>query len=144
MSLLKERLEGRIQKLASVPTWEEAVRIAAKPLQDAGNITDAYVEAMIANINRLGSYMVLTPGMAMPHARPEEGCTRGGLSLLVLDAPVLFPGDEEIWFVLVLGAESSQTHIATIESIADFLDNEPLFHSVRDAKTAEDIANIIP
>lgn len=143
MSLLNKKLEGRIQKQDTAKNWEDAVRTAAQPLVESGNITAAYVDAMVANIHRLGSYMVLTSGMAMPHSRPEDGCLRGGLALLVLDKPVLFPDDESVWLILALGAEDSEAHISTIEAIADFLSEDGAMETIRAAKTIEEISALI-
>lgn len=144
MSLLSKKLEGRIQKQDAAKNWEDAVRTAAQPLVKSGNVTPAYVDAMVENIHRLGSYMVLTPGMAMPHSRPEDGCLKGGVALLILDKPVLFPDDEAVWFILALGAESSEGHISTIEAIADFLSEDGSMEAIRSAKTIEEIAALIP
>ncbi|MGL4388023.1 MAG: PTS sugar transporter subunit IIA [Brevinema sp.] len=144
MEILKALLSDNIQLKASCSSWEEAIKISAQPLLDAGDISSSYLDAMINNIHRLGSYMVLMPGVAMPHARPEDGCHKGSLSLLILETPVIFPDNQSIWFILSLGAHSSDSHIDTIEAIADFLSDEDTLKAIQQADTVEDIKLMIP
>ena len=40
---------------------------------DAGFTEPTYTEAMIDVVRDMGPYIVLAPGLAMPHARPEMG-----------------------------------------------------------------------
>lgn len=57
----------------NVDSWPQALDICARPLLEAGVIEPAYVKAIVEQHRRLGPYYVLAPGLAMPHARPEEG-----------------------------------------------------------------------
>lgn len=141
--MLEEMLKDNIQILDSVNTWEAAVTIASDPLLKNQTINEQYQQAMINNIKTLGSYMILMPGIAMPHARPEEGAHKNGLSLLVLRTPVLFPGDEGAWFVLCLAAESPDSHIEIIEAIADLLGNEELLEKIKNAPSTDEILKLL-
>ncbi|SUG04629.1 PTS family enzyme IIA, mannitol-specific, cryptic [Salmonella enterica subsp. enterica serovar Pullorum] len=60
----------------SVETWSQALEICGKPLLDAGVIAPEYITAIVQQHQKLGPYYVLAPGLAMPHARPEEGGER--------------------------------------------------------------------
>ncbi|MGL4677195.1 MAG: PTS sugar transporter subunit IIA [Brevinema sp.] len=143
MSTFKNLLDTRIQKLDSCTSWENAVRLVAKPLLDGDFINSTYVDAMVNNIHNLGSYMIIIPGVAMPHSRPEDGCSKSGLSLLILDTPVLFPGDQKVWLVLGLAAAYSDAHIETIEAIADFFGDDQILETLKQAKNLEEIKAII-
>ena len=68
----------------SVESWPQALELCAKPLLDLQVIAPEYVTAIIEQHHTLGPYYVLAPGLAMPHARPEEGAKGLGLSLLKL------------------------------------------------------------
>lgn len=72
----------------SVETWPQALEICGKPLLDAGVIAPEYLTAIVQQHQKLGPYYVLAPGLAMPHARPEEGAKGLGLSLLKLQRGV--------------------------------------------------------
>ncbi|WP_300716523.1 PTS sugar transporter subunit IIA, partial [uncultured Brachyspira sp.] len=76
--MLKEMLNGKVQIAESVKDWQEALRIAAKPLLDAENIEARYIDSIIENVIKNGPYIVLIDGVAMPHSRPEEGVIKKG------------------------------------------------------------------
>lgn len=63
----------------SVESWPQALEICAKPLLELQVIAPEYVTAIIEQHHTLGPYYVLAPGLAMPHARPEEGKRTGPL-----------------------------------------------------------------
>ncbi len=71
-----------IQIVDSVSDWKQAIRLSAQPLLAKETITEEYVEAIFKSHQELGPYYVLAPGLAMPHARPEQGAIKNGLSLL--------------------------------------------------------------
>ena len=103
--------------------WQEAIRMAAKPLLDKEMITENYINAMIESLNKTGFYIVIADGVAMPHARPQDGVMKTGLSLMKLNETVMF-GDNPIFMVLVLAAADNEAHIDSLTKIAGFLDNE--------------------
>lgn len=63
----------KIKVINSIDSWENAVRLAAEPLLMQGYIAGSYIEAILQSHKELGPYYVLAPGLAMPHARPEQG-----------------------------------------------------------------------
>ncbi|MBA5770249.1 PTS sugar transporter subunit IIA, partial [Escherichia coli] len=58
----------RITFKESVADWREAILVASKSLQQEGYISRNYQHAMIENIEKLGPYIVIAPGIALPHA----------------------------------------------------------------------------
>ena len=40
---------------------------------------------MINNVKEIGSYIVIAPKVAIPHARPEDGTNKLGISFLKLE-----------------------------------------------------------
>lgn len=79
-----------IQLNAEVENWKEAIEVSAKPLLEQGAITENYVHAMIESVIKFGAYIVIGPGLALAHARPEEGANKLGLSVTTLKTPVNF------------------------------------------------------
>ncbi len=77
--MLKEWLTAdHIQLCERVEDWRQAVTLSAQPLLQDGVITPNYLTAIFHQQEKLGPYFVLAPGIAMPHARPEEGAARWG------------------------------------------------------------------
>lgn len=89
LSLLTRLLTKDCIQLANfVHSWQEAIHLAARPLVQQNKIEQRYVEAMIQSIEQYGSYIVITPKVAIPHARPSDGVYELAMSLLRLQQPV--------------------------------------------------------
>ena len=57
--MIKELSESNIQILPQVDSWEEAIKIASRPLLEKGYIEPRYIDTMISKVNELGFYIVL-------------------------------------------------------------------------------------
>lgn len=137
--------EGTIQLQERVENWLQALEVCAKPLLDAGVITPEYVTAIIEQHHKLGPYYVLAPGLAMPHARPEEGAKGLGLSLLKLQYGVNFgsSGQDPVDLIIMLAAPDKHSHIEMISALAELFSSEEELLSLHQAKSLEEIKNII-
>lgn len=62
--------------------WRDAVRQAGCTLVETGAASDRYVDAIVAAVEELGPYIVLAPGIAIAHARPDDGATAVGFGLV--------------------------------------------------------------
>lgn len=133
-----------IKIVENVKDWKEAIEIASKPLIENGAIEEKYIDAIFKSHQELGPYYVLAPGIAMPHARPEEGANEIGLSLLVVKNGVVFNSIENdpVYVIFMLSAKDSNSHIELISSLADLLDNEKDLNVLKLGNFA-DIINVI-
>lgn len=125
--MLKEQLTGNTKFVETVGSWQEAIRLGAKPLLAQGIIEEAYIDAMIQNVLDNGNYIILLPQVAMPHARPEAGSNGIGMTFLHLDQPVLFPGDEPVKVLFTLSSDSPDGHLELIANLGELLSDEKLF-----------------
>ena len=99
--------------------WEGAVRLAGDGLVASNRTTHAYTDAMVATIRDLGPYIVIAPGLAMPHARPSDAVLATGMSLVVLREPVSF-GHSKNDPVRVLFGLAAQNHDKHLELLSEF------------------------
>ncbi|WP_434639530.1 PTS sugar transporter subunit IIA [Klebsiella sp. I138] len=129
----------------SVEAWPEALEICARPLLDAGIIVPEYVTAIMQQHAKLGPYYVLAPGLAMPHARPEEGAKGLGLSLLKLEQGVSFGSEEfdPVDIIIMLAAPDKHSHIELIAALAELFSSDEHMRELHQAKTPEEINKII-
>lgn len=103
-------------------SWQEAIRIAAQPLMNAGSITQAYVEQMIQSVEKLGPYIVLMPGFALAHAAPGETVKKNDISLATFKAPVDFKSENgDVSVVMCLACTDKSSHVERLQSIAGIL-----------------------
>lgn len=137
--MLKEMLENNINVVHEVSTWEQAIKIAATPLREGGFIREEYICAMIENVVNNGPYIVIMPGLAIPHARPEHGVIKTGMSLLKLSKSVKFPEDKDVQLVIVLAANDANTHLELISELTDLLLKDDSMENLFSSKSAEEV-----
>lgn len=102
---------------------DTAVRLAGSLLVDAGAATSAYVEAMVTALHDLGPYIVLAPGVAMPHARPGAGGLRPAISFVRLAEPLAFghPANDPVRLVIALVGPDDHGHLDLLRAVANAL-----------------------
>lgn len=137
--------DGTINVQEKVASWQEALDICARPLLQAKIIEPEYVAAIIEQHQKLGPYYVLAPGLAMPHARPEEGANGLGLSLLKLRDGVSFGAAEDapVDVIIMLAAPDRHSHIEMISALAELFSSDEDLQQLHQAQTLEEIKNII-
>ncbi len=91
--------------------WEDAVTQAGNVMVENGLCTKGYVDAMVKNIETHGPYVVIYPGVAIPHALCEDGVCELGVAILRLKTPVCFgdPKNDPVKYIIpfsLLGADS--------------------------------------
>ncbi|GGI18013.1 BglG family transcription antiterminator [Gottfriedia solisilvae] len=139
--VLKELLTlETIQLKPRVSDWRESISLAAKPLVELGTIEERYVDAMIESIEINGPYVVITPGVAIPHSRPEKGVRSLSMSLLKLDEEVEFSPDKKVRLIIVLAAADSESHLRALVQLTGLL-NEP--SNIEDILNSEDPSTIV-
>lgn len=123
---MDDRLFTARQFAMRCANWQEAVKLACLPLEKISAITADYADAIITTTEINGPWYVLSPHFALPHARPEEGVKskESHLSLLCLAEGVDFPDHPAITLVIVLAAANSTGHLATIQNLVCWLDED--------------------
>ncbi|VYT71712.1 PTS mannitol transporter subunit IIA [Metakosakonia massiliensis] len=135
----------KINVIDAIDSWENAVLLSAEPLLAQGYVTDDYINAIIKSHNELGPYYVLAPGLAMPHARPEQGAIKNGLSLLHIRKGVSFNSAENdpVYVVIMLCAHSGEEHINMISELANIFSDEEKLNRLLKAADLDAIQAVI-
>jgi PTS system mannitol-specific IIA component/PTS system ascorbate-specific IIA component len=141
--MLKEMLKNNINVIDEVSSWEEAIRIAAAPLKESGFIKEEYISAMLKNVVNNGPYIVIMPGLAIPHSRPEDGVLKTGMSLLKLLKSVKFPEGKEVELIIVLAANDSDVHVELISELTDLLMEDEAMKKLFSSKSKEEVLECI-
>lgn len=109
----------------SAANWQEAVKIGTDALVASGAVEPRYYDEIVSKVKELGPYVILAPGLAMPHARPEDGVKRTAFALTTLASPVYFEGEDVPVSVLVtLAGVDSHQHMQGIMEITQVLEDE--------------------
>jgi ascorbate PTS system EIIA or EIIAB component len=116
--LTRAILEARVR--VSVADWRAAIKAACQPLLDAGAIEERYVQRCIEIVQAQGPYIVLAPGLALAHARPEDGVNRLCLAAITLREPVRFghPDNDPVEVVFAFGSPDADEHVGLLTALA--------------------------
>lgn len=120
-----------IQLDVPVDSPEQAILAAGNALLASHACTQEYVQAMLDNFHHFGPYFVIAPGLAMPHARPEQGALTPQISFIRLRQPVSFghSDNDPVTLVLGLSATGQDQHIQLIQQLVTLLGDEATYHT---------------
>lgn len=133
---------SRIQVLHRVSDWRSALTIASQPLIDEKVITDQYIEAMIANVEYYGPYIVIAPYLALGHALPSDGVNALGVSILKLQEDVFFE-DRPVSVVMILAPIDKRSHLGIMKDIMDLFNDTQFVSNLSDCDHPARIFDLI-
>ncbi len=130
---------------AEASDWKDAVQKSCQALLDNGAVEPTYVEAIFRSHQELGPYYVVGPGMAMPHARPEDGVNRLSLAITVIQNGVNFDseGNDPVKMLVTLAATDSDSHVGAISKLAELFMNEEHVEQICNAQSVDDVLAVI-
>lgn len=135
----------KIQFADSVQSWQDALQMASDPLLADQSISQSYIDAMIENVNKMGPYIVIAPGIALPHARPEAGVNKLGMSFLQLKESCAFSEkpEHQVRLFFVLAAIDNETHLKALSQLSKMLSDSDNLEKLQNADAAADVLEII-
>ena len=144
--MLSDLLTAETIQFTEVPlTWQEAIRAAAAPLKKTNKIEEQYITAMINKVVDHGPFIHIGKGIALPHARPEDGVNAIGMSLLKVKEPVLLNDDPQhpIHVFICLAAVDNELHLKALASLTKILSNNEKLTALLSATNADQIIEVI-
>lgn len=128
-----------------VNSWEEAVLFAGNLLVDNGGVEERYPSAMVEWVKKLGPYTVIAPGVAIPHARPEDGALVPCMSLVTLKKPVNFgsQSNDPVKLVIAFATTSHDSHIIALTKLARVLEHADRLKMLMEATNFQEVAEAI-
>lgn len=137
--------EDLIETNAEMKTRDEAVRESGRLLCSQGFAEERYIDAMIQNVKENGTYIVIAPGIAMPHARPECGANKIGISLMTLKEPVVFGHkvNDPVRIVIGLCAVDHQTHLTALSELVEILNDREKIELILKAGSPKEIMDVV-
>ena len=130
---------------ASAADWRDAIQQAGSLLENAGHCTPDYTQSMIDTVAHNGPYIVLTPGLALAHARPSAAVQSTGLSFLRLSTPISFghPKNDPVSIVIALAAADKTQHLDALSSLSTVLANSTRRAGLDKAATVEEVLELL-
>lgn len=142
---MSEVIEARNIKLnVDASDWRDSMVKSGQLLVDSEYITKDYIDLTIKCVEENGPYIVIIPGLALSHSRPDVSVNKTGLSLITLSKPVCFDCDNDpVDIVLTLAATDDTSHLQELQSMAEFISDEENIEFIKNAKSAEEVAKAI-
>lgn len=137
--------EDYIQIFDKTCSWQQAIIKSSKPLLKNKKINDTYVDAMIHNIIKYKSCILLKNDIAMPHASFKDGVNSLGFTLNVFKQPIIFPGksSRKISLIIVLAPIDNEKHIKPMLELIDRLNDQKTLNKILIAEKTKNIYQII-
>lgn len=125
--------------------WEDAVRKCGELLMENGSVEPRFITAMIQTVKEMGPYIVIVPGIALPHARPSDGVIKMGMSLIKLSTPVNFGNKENdpVSVVICLGAIDNYSHTKALSTLVNLFNNDEKIEILKNANSLEEILPLL-
>jgi ascorbate PTS system EIIA or EIIAB component len=146
MAELMEALDRRMVSCrAAASSWRDAVRLTGELMVAAGCVEARYTSAMRRLIERDGPYLVIAPGIALLHARPDEGVLRAGVAVITLATPVAFghSTNDPVWLLVGLAATDDRAHVEVLSRVAAVLEDQDAVAALRTAADEDEIFAIL-
>jgi mannitol/fructose-specific phosphotransferase system IIA component (Ntr-type) len=125
--------------------WRDAVRAAGALLVRADKVEPRYVDAMIRMSEDIGPYIVIIPGVALPHARPEDGVREACMSLVTLAPPVSFgnANNDPVQLVVAFGSTDNKAHLGALAELARLLGDADTVANMVGASSADQLLELV-
>lgn len=144
--MLSELLEEQSMRLdAECQDWQACIWESGKLLVEKGDITEEYIKAVIDNVNEVGPYIVITKGVALPHATNKIGVIRTSMSFVRLKTPVNFgnKSNDPVKYIFMLATTDAESHLGALQDLAEFLEQKEFVAVLEEAKKPADVISYI-
>lgn len=125
-------------------TWKEAIRKLANPLIDNNSIQEGYVDEVIKKVEELGPFINLGKGIAIPHARPEDGVNKTSMGLLILKHPtyLLDQDDQDVTVLFMIAAKNNISHLEALQELTIFLREDRNIEKLKNLSSYEEFVKL--
>ena len=145
--LLKELVDLKhCNFVESCEDWQDAIGKCCIPLLEDESIDETYVQDIINCIKTHGAYIILLPGVGLPHAmKNAKGVKKNGISFMKAEEPVVFDENDpekyaNIFFTLA--AMDEQAHMQNMKKLFRMLSNEELLAELLGVQSPNDLIRL--
>ena len=121
--------------------WQDAIHFAGNLLIRSGCINQIYCEDMIKAVKEYGPYIVIMPGIALAHARPNGNVFVNQVALVSTPKGVNFGNtqNDPVHFLFAIAACTDKEHMMIFKTLANFLSVEENLKALQIATCFEEI-----
>ena len=137
--------EGCIE-FFSGSSFLEAASTAASLLVEVGAAREGYPAEVQQIIQQQGPYMVIAPGVAIVHGRPDADSTGSAASLLISSSDLVSGNqkNDPVRVLFAVSATSSERHLQMLQSLSEFLLVEDTVQKLQSCSTVSEVRQFLP
>ena len=139
--LSKERISTNVK----AKDWYEVGRKVGDLLLRDDLVEDRYIDAMIKSLEENGPYIVMAKGVAIFHARPEDGVKETGMSLVTLNSPVEFghESNDPVKIAFAFGSINDEKHVEAMSQLMTVLMEDGSLNKIYNKDTSNEVFEYI-
>ncbi|MBB6625356.1 transcription antiterminator [Clostridium gasigenes] len=134
---------SEIQLNIEAENWEEAIQLAAMPLLINGTIKQGYIDAMINSINKLGAYIVVDNGIAIPHAKGGGYVDKFGITITTFKQEITIGAYNNIKVFITVATPDEKIEMNIITEIMKLIENYEFMELLKGSDTVKEILEFI-
>lgn len=127
-------------------SWEDAIKASYEPLLKKQIVEEIYIQSVIDCVKEYGPYIVIVPGIAMPHSsQGAKGCNGTAISFMRVKEEVDFYSedpDKKANLFFSLAAVDHDQHMKNIQQLMDILMNKEIVEALYACETMEDLERV--
>lgn len=123
----------------------QAISLAGEILVKQKKVDSSYIPAMIENCEKFGPYIVLAPGLAIPHAAPNAGIKELGISCVILNEPVVFGNEENdpVKLVICIASPDNKSHLELLSELSAIIMDPQRLNQLECVQTKQEFLQLI-
>ena len=117
--------------------WQDAIGYAGGLLMGSGCIEESYCKSMVDMVSKNGAYIVIMPGVAIAHARPEGNVKKNSIAVVTMPRGVVFgnPENDPVKLLFAVAAVSDSDHLVLFSAIAKVISNDRMCEKMSEARS---------
>lgn len=127
--------------------WKAAIALSCETLLDKKIITQQYIDEIIECVQKYGPYIVIVPGVAMPHSSEEsQGVLGTAISFTKMKQDVVFEEgnvEKNARLFFTLAAKNSEEHVENISKLSEMLMTEGVIEALMTVETMADYQRVM-
>lgn len=129
-----------------VDSWQEAIEKSCQKLIEKEIVDENYPKQIIETVNKYGPYIVLVPGVAMPHCQEcAQGVKDTSIAFMKVNKPVVFDEndrDKDARLFFTVASTNPEKHMENICELSEILCNEEVIEELNKVNKLEDLIRV--
>lgn len=130
---------------ADVTNATEAILLSGKLMYKSGCVEKNYGKQMLKSKEILGSNIVISEGIALPHAKAMGNVNKTCMTFITLKNPIKFGNTDydPVKLVISLAATKSNRHFKALSELIELINHETVLNKLKLCNTQEEFRKIL-